>query len=524
MYFSPQKTEPFKDTDGSILENSIAELIDIDINGTKQRLLIRGKNINNPVLLHLHGGPGSPDHPFMKRDNFVLEDIFTICYWEQRGSGASYNKNIPVNSMTLGQIVDDGIKVTKYLQNKFNKEKIYIQGHSWGTTVGTSMVQKSPELFYAYFGVGQMANTKLSEQLSYDFTVQEAKKANDKKAIEQLKKIGSPPYKSDSDWLNAVFVERPLMRKYQDAKINRNESLFKIYKAFIFYPEYSISDKLNALKGDPFSMKYLWKEAIHINLFKSIPEYKIPIYIFQGKYDKTTATSVSKKYFEFLKAPKKQYFEFEKSAHSPQLEEFKEYRSIIKSILSKEQLVTFQEKNKTLSTLIDSLYLVDQKVQNDVVEAFQNGISGDSIKTLFAKIPHVFKRHIPILKKIIKDYGYPVPELVGKESSHHFFMMIQHSDADVDFQTKMLKTIEKEAIKGNIEKDDYAHLLDRVLLAKGEQQLYGTQVEYDTINNQKAIPKNLYKPEECNERRAKLGIETLEDYLKLVDKTHKKQN
>jgi hypothetical protein len=88
----------------------------------------------------------------------------------------------------------------------------------------------------------------------------------------------------------------------------------------------------------------------------------------------------------------------------------------------------------------------------------------------------------------------------------------------------MLKTIEKEAIKGNIEKDDYAHLLDRVLLAKGEQQLYGTQVEYDTINNQKAIPKNLYKPEECNERRAKLGIETLEDYLKLVDKTHKKQN
>jgi len=180
------------------------------------------------------------------------------------------------------------------------------------------------------------------------------------------------------------------------------------------------------------------------------------------------------------------------------------------------------DSNKKLSMLIDSLYIVDQKVQNDVVEAFQNGITGDSIKTLFANIPLVYKRHLPILKRIVKNNGYPTVKLVGTDSSHNFFMMVQHCDADVEFQSNTLKLISKEVKSGNIKGSDFAFLADRVLLAKGKQQLYGTQVEYEY--NKKTFPKNLYKPEECDKRRAKLKMEPLEDYLKTVIELHKKQN
>jgi len=115
-----------------------------------------------------------------------------------------------------------------------------------------------------------------------------------------------------------------------------------------------------------------------------------------------------------------------------------------------QQPAIFQQKKDTLSVLIDSLYQVDQKVQNDVIEAFQNGITGDSIKILFSNIPLVYQRHIPILKNIVKENGYPTVKLVGQESSHHFFIMVQHSDADVEFQNKMLKLISPEIDNGNV--------------------------------------------------------------------------
>jgi len=51
--------EPFLDENGNILPHSIAYHEDMVINGALQRVTIRGNNVNNPVLLRVHGGPGS---------------------------------------------------------------------------------------------------------------------------------------------------------------------------------------------------------------------------------------------------------------------------------------------------------------------------------------------------------------------------------------------------------------------------------------------------------------------------------
>ncbi len=334
LVVSPKKTAPFKDANGIRIKNSIAEIIDLEINGVEQRLVIRGKNLSNPILLHLHGGPGSPDRPFFNKDE-TLEDLFTVCYWEQRGAGASYHKTIPKKSMTLTQIVKDGKVVSEYLKERFHKNKIYLQGHSWGTAVGSHMAKKYPELFYAYIGISQMANTKLSEQLSYDFALSCATSLREKGDLEELEKINRPPYDNDKEWRWKTMVERKIMRPYQDDLIDKKQTTLDIYKAFLFHKEYSIKDKLAALKGDPFSMDHLWPTAIQLNLFESIKAYKIPVYFIQGKHDKTTVTAVTKLYFDAIEAPTKKYYEFEKSAHSPHIEEFKKYKTIISGILKK---------------------------------------------------------------------------------------------------------------------------------------------------------------------------------------------
>ncbi|MCB0742738.1 MAG: alpha/beta hydrolase, partial [Ignavibacteriae bacterium] len=70
--------EPFLDERGEVLHNSIAMHEDKIINGVPQRLTIRGKDINNPILLKVHGGPGAPWPPILNRMLKVdLEDLFT---------------------------------------------------------------------------------------------------------------------------------------------------------------------------------------------------------------------------------------------------------------------------------------------------------------------------------------------------------------------------------------------------------------------------------------------------------------
>ncbi len=183
--------EPFLDEKGNVLPNSIATHEDMTINGVPQRITIRGKDKNNPVLLIVHGGPGAPILPVIyKLTGVDLEDIFTVCYWEQRGSGLAYNDSIPDLSITLTQIVDDGLELSNHLKKTFKKDKIYIEGLSWGTAVAAYMVQKKPELYHAYIGSGLMANLSLSEELSYEFAMSESQKHNDTISINQLKQRG----------------------------------------------------------------------------------------------------------------------------------------------------------------------------------------------------------------------------------------------------------------------------------------------------------------------------------------------
>ncbi len=181
-----------------------------------------------------------------------------------------------------------------------------------------------------------------------------------------------------------------------------------------------------------------------------------------------------------------------------------------------------KELVENLSHLIDSLYVVDQKVQTDIAQASQNG-ENEKVEKLFLEEKKIFNRHIPILKTIFKKIGYPTNEKVGKQSSGNFFILVQHSDSDVNFQEQMLKEITKELNKNNVSKRNYAYLTDRVQLAQGKSQVYGTQVDYNT-NIAQAFPKNLMDSINVNKRRKEVGLEPIEEYLNKVSETHFEMN
>ncbi len=130
---SPGRSKPFLDQAGQVLAGSISEKVFIKIGGVEQGMFIRGKDLKNPVLLFVHGGPSFPEYFLVEKYPVGLEDHFTVCYWEQRGGGISYTPQVTLESMTLQQLASDAIEVTNYLRNRFKKEKIFIMAHSGGT-------------------------------------------------------------------------------------------------------------------------------------------------------------------------------------------------------------------------------------------------------------------------------------------------------------------------------------------------------------------------------------------------------
>jgi proline iminopeptidase len=87
----PATTPPILGPDGQKAEGSVAEIVRLEVNGAEQFLILRGRDASKPVLLFLHGGPGTPETPFIRRWNPGMEDHVVLAIWEQRGAGKSFS-------------------------------------------------------------------------------------------------------------------------------------------------------------------------------------------------------------------------------------------------------------------------------------------------------------------------------------------------------------------------------------------------------------------------------------------------
>ena len=80
----------------------------------------------------------------------------------------SYPARHPKSDLTIEQYVSDVIELSELLRERFNEQKIYLVGHSWGTVIGVRAVQQRPELFHAYIGSAQMVDVRETDQVIYE--------------------------------------------------------------------------------------------------------------------------------------------------------------------------------------------------------------------------------------------------------------------------------------------------------------------------------------------------------------------
>ena len=323
----PGKPKPFVDQNGDPLAGAIAEKLYLNINGVEQGMFIKGKDVNNPVLLYLHGG--MPDYFLTEKYPTGLEEYFTVVWWEQRGSGMSYSPDIPPETMTLEQMIADTLALTNYLRQRFGQEKIYLMGHSGGTFIGIQAAARAPALYHAYIGVAQMANQHKSEKLAYDYMLAQFKANGNTKMV---RKLTAAPVTMAGGVPDAYRALRdPAMHSLG---IGTTHDMHSVITG-IFLPswqshEYTLGEKIDLWRGKATSgIASLWDEMLATDLSEQVTAFQLPVYFFSGIYDYTCNYSLAKDYFEKLQAPVKGFYTFSHSAHSPIFEEADRVRKIL---------------------------------------------------------------------------------------------------------------------------------------------------------------------------------------------------
>ena len=126
--------------------NGVETLETVAIGGIEQWIQVRGKDRDNPVILYLHGGPGSTMMPSGHAFQSDWENAFTVVQWDQRGAGKTRNTNgkVGLEVMTLDRMVEDAREVTLYLLQRFGRQRIFILGHSWGSYLGIRLALQYP--------------------------------------------------------------------------------------------------------------------------------------------------------------------------------------------------------------------------------------------------------------------------------------------------------------------------------------------------------------------------------------------
>ena len=308
----------------------------IELGGFPQKIHIRTEDETRPVLLFLHGGPGICNRHTIMQDHADLLDTFTVATWDQRGSGGSY-KGLDRSTLTISQLTDDAAELVEWLCSRFNKDKIFVIGGSWGSELGIWLAKRYPEHIAAFVGFGQVVNIDLNEKLSWEFAMAEAEKAGDTKAIAALNQVGPPVmgcYKGGN--YAGMMKQRTVMMKYGGYSSSSEKRSYwdTLVKPMLLSGEFSPGDLYGLVAGHKIVLETMWPEIGQTDFNKTCTEFDVPIYIFDGCLDNNTPASLVQGWYDKIQAPDKCLVWFENSGHNPMGDEGEKFKKLLREKLT----------------------------------------------------------------------------------------------------------------------------------------------------------------------------------------------
>jgi proline iminopeptidase len=300
--------------------NGIDSIEPVYIGGIDQWIEVRGQNVNNPILLFIHGGPGIAFIPLAGAFQDRWEKYFTVVQWDQRGAGKTYessDRELLRRTMNMPQMEQDTLDVVNYLRNRFKRKKIFVVGHSWGSILGLWLAHEHSDLIYAYVGVGQVVNMEQNAEVAYQDALQQARSRHMEQAVKELENADMQKMSITNKWAATLLGPPPSGAGFADIK--------RIVTAIVSAPEYSLEDDYGFFRGLLLSREILFPELMKVDLTKLGSDFHEPIFFFEGREDPYCRPSLIWKYSETIEAPQKEFIWFDNSGHFPFFEEQRKF-------------------------------------------------------------------------------------------------------------------------------------------------------------------------------------------------------
>lgn len=300
----------------------VQRLQTVRIGGIEQWTSVRGTDLDNPVLLLLHGGPGYVSMPMSWWSAQGWDEYFTVIEWDQRGAGKTYLINDPAvvgPTMTMPRMVADAEEMVEWARVTFKKRKIVLAGHSWGSYLGLELAKRHPDWFFAYVGVEQLTNGPESERRGWTHTMNEAKAAGNLQAIRELNAIAPYFAPGHPASLKDIYVQRKWLDYYGGVMAYRkgNDADSDLAK---LSPDYTSAELARIWEGNAYSEGPILAGLLRIDQ-SNVRKIGCPIVIFAGRHDVNVNSYVALEWYSRLKGTEKQFVWFEHSAHIPMTEE-----------------------------------------------------------------------------------------------------------------------------------------------------------------------------------------------------------
>lgn len=288
----------------------------LQVDEAKLFLMVRGEDRRAPVLLWLHGGPGGAERPLFRYFDDALETDFVVAYWDQRGTGRSFDAKADPRHLTIAQHLRDLDAIVDHLERSLGRKKIVLVGHSWGGALGLLYIQAHPDKIAAFIGVAPMVSTVAQQRAQYEFIAAEASRRDDQHALSQLRSIGLPPH---ATWRDVLAMER-LADEYGGLYHNRPSQTWVMTNGILrgLVMPWEIP---RFIRGNNVSLEAMHDELLGLDVPRSVPAVEVPVIFFLGRYDRHVDATIAACYFDNLVAPNKQLVWFENSAHNIPFEE-----------------------------------------------------------------------------------------------------------------------------------------------------------------------------------------------------------
>lgn len=276
-----------------ILSNEISDLYSWDLGGYRQKVLVEGRSRELPVVVTLHGGPGTPV-PFSVgcRGLFPeFTDRFIMVYWDQLGCGI--NNYVIDEQFSIESFVDMTVDLLRKVRQLFPANPIHVFAVSWGTVLIARTLEQAPGLVDGVVACGQLVKDV--------FLGQEVLKALEQgglpmQKLERIRGIRREQIRPKDMQLIASSI-----RKYTAGYVNKNgkqAAIWPIVRGLLASPDYRLRDFKAVMVNGYRHNVGLWKELLCLDLSEALCRVQIPYRIFQGDTDIVASTETIKKLVE----------------------------------------------------------------------------------------------------------------------------------------------------------------------------------------------------------------------------------